>query len=308
MNSAVCTLFEGHYHFGLGALANSLYAHGFRGTIYAGYRGTLPPWAGKSKMQDSYTDFSPAEGLTLRFIPLATKIHLTNYKPDFMLQVWNEHCPDAEALFYFDPDITVKCRWSFYEEWIPKGLAMVEEIATHGMPYNHPIRLRWLSIAKELGIPCQANFSQYFNGGFLGVHQNCKHFLNIWSSIMAAMPRYGINLSLWMPADRTHPFCGTDQDAMNILAMAAEPHLSTIGPEGMDFIPGGFTMSHAVGSPKPWKKNYLLSGLHGIKPSLADKGFWNKASTPIRLYSDHVVLLHQKTMKLASLIGRFYSQ
>lgn len=121
MNSVICTLFEGHYHYGLGALANSLYAKGFRGTIFAGYRGELPPWITNAKMLGDVTEFSPADGLIIRFVRLTEKIHLTNFKPEFMLSLWEKHCPDAESLFYFDPDITVIGRWTFFEEWVGAG-------------------------------------------------------------------------------------------------------------------------------------------------------------------------------------------
>jgi hypothetical protein len=96
MNSAVCTLFEGDYHYGVGALANSLYACGFRGKIYAGYRGPLPPWVAAPKELNGFTEFHEVEGLTLCFIPLTTNIHFANYKPDFMLEVWEKYCPEAE--------------------------------------------------------------------------------------------------------------------------------------------------------------------------------------------------------------------
>src|SRR5437016_5075011 len=142
MTSAICTLFEGNYHFGLGALTNSLYKEGFRGVIYSGYRGPLPPWITEGKTHDGFTDFKAAEGLVMRFIPLTTSAHLTNYKPDFMLEVWNNHCPVSQSLFYFDPDITVKCRWTFFEEWVHAGVALAADVNPI-MPRNHPVRYSW---------------------------------------------------------------------------------------------------------------------------------------------------------------------
>lgn len=306
MTSAICTLFEGDYHFGVGALANSLYRFGYRGTIHVGYRGALPEWMTRTVIAPG-SNHPPLDGLSFCYYPVKTPWHLANYKPDFIKTVFAAS-PEIQAVFYFDPDIVIKCPWSYYEEWVSHGLALVEEVATRGMAYNHPIRRRWLELARQLNLACRPVFSQYFNAGFVGVQRRCEHHMDDWIKIHRRLADDGMDMTSFMPVNRPHPFCGIDQDALNIVAMAAESSLSTIGPEGMDFVPGGFTMSHAVGSPKPWRKNYLLSALRGLKPSSADKAFWENVASPIRMFPDSAILRRSKMIRLASLIGRFYHQ
>ena len=111
-------------------LINSLSAVGFTGTVVCGHRGSIPPWADAAKR---------LEKIEVRFVALTTPAHLTNYKPEFLLKVWNELQPDAEQLFYFDPDIVVRAPWSFFEEWANYGVALVEDVNSP-MPESHPPR------------------------------------------------------------------------------------------------------------------------------------------------------------------------
>lgn len=308
MDAAVCTLFEGKYHLGVGALVNSLYHYGFRGAIWVGYRGELPPWAKNLKICQDYQEFTVAHGCVVRFVLLTTPIHLTNYKPDFMLQLWEHYCPEAEALFYIDPDIVIKCRWSFFEDWVSRGIALCQEIVNAYMPSNHPIRMAWHEFAEAKGYKCHRQLNQYFNGGFVGISKKHQSALVIWQDLLQSLEEVGIELTSFMPGDRSHPFLGTDQDTLNLMAMISEHPLSTIGPEGMDFVPGGFTMSHAVGAPKPWRKQMIYEALKGKSPSLADKGYWQHTQNPIQLYSQQQLLWKQFDLRCGAAIGRFISR
>jgi hypothetical protein len=312
MSSAICTLYEGHYHHGLAALSNSLYNNGFRGAIYVGYRGELPPWALSAVVNPVLNwkggkTISVAEGLNLHFLPVISDYHLTNYKPDFMLQLWESAAQKADNIFYFDPDIVIRCPFSFYEKWINQGVALVHEITANDMTYNNPIRGLWKIIIDENDEKINHQITSYINAGFFGVNKKQIHFIKMYSKfIHLAGNRYKVNLSAFDFTERADPFFAKDQDALNIAAMCTTAPLSEMGPEAMDFIHGGFTMSHATGSPKPWKKNFIISGIKGNPPSLADKAFWNNIDLPIKTFSGSTIKITNLSIKIASFIGRFY--
>lgn len=306
MNSAICTLFEGDYHYGLGALVNSLYRHGFRGVIWAAYRGSLPPWATGLRDAPDYQEFSVGQGCVIRFVPVDTSVHFANYKPRFILDVWERLCPEAEALFYFDPDITIKCRWGFYEEWITHGVAICQEIINSAMPDDHPIRMGWKAFLEQRGYPVRQQVNQYFNSGFLGVTRPHMSILTLWRDIIESLKDMDVDITkFFTPLDRSHLILSPDQDALNIALMTCSHPRSTIGPEGMDLVPGGFTMSHAIGSPKPWRKKMIREALRGKAVGPADKGYWANTQGPIQLYSARTFFWKHVALRASAAIGRF---
>jgi hypothetical protein len=313
MNLAVCTLFEGHYHYGVAALANSLFKHGFKGVIYAGYKGPLPFWSVGSSLDTSrgegISSLKVSQDLTIHFVPVDTEYHLTNYKPLFMLKLWEGLAKEAEGMVYFDPDIVIKCRWHFYETWLSYGIALVHEITSNDMPVSHPIRGEWRKIIAKANRIITHEPNSYINAGFCGILKENFGFLQLWSDmITTAFDHFQTDPARFMTFDRTYPFFSVDQDALNIAAMCTEFPISEIGPEGMDFIHGGWTMSHAVGLPKPWKKHFLASALNAEPPSLAEKAYWLNVQGPVHSHHPLTVRIKQMGILAGSFIGRFYSK
>src|SRR5208283_834119 len=307
MDSVICTLFERDYHYGVGALVNSLYHHGFRGTVYAGYRGVLPPWASAARRQDRYAELSVAPQLLLRFIPLSTTSHLTNYKPDFMLSLWDDYCPQAGAMFYFDPDILLQCRWSFFEEWIRFGVAVCADLNPL-FPADHPRRHAWREYFEPHGVRFIRPQSTAFNAGFVGLSKPHRNFLKTWQRLLQLMePAIG-GMQHWDIGDRSFLFHSTDQDAFDAATMVCEEPLSPAGLEGMDYNHGGgfCFMTHAAGgSVKPWAKKMLLSALRAMPPRRTDKAFFRYADAPIRLYSPLRLGLKKLDLLAGSALGRY---
>lgn len=311
-DSAVCTLFEGHFHKGVAVLINSLYKNGFRGNIYAGYRGELPKWT-EAAVDNSHLEWVGGKtlqlnnDLSIHFLPVTTDFHLTHFKPRFMLDLLEGAAKEMKALAYFDPDIVVLCKWEFYEKWMSFGVAMVHEVVSNDMPSTHPTRMEWLKIMKIMNRLPRREVHSYINAGFCGVSIKNIEFLEVWNQIIEiAINEYEMDAATMITFDRTSAFYAVDQDSFNIAAMCCESPISEMGPEAMDFVGAGWTMSHATGWPKPWKNNFILSALNGNPPSRPHKNYWNNIHKPIRLYNNLYTKIIKLQLLIATSIGRFY--
>jgi hypothetical protein len=307
MNITLCTLFEGNYHFGVAALSNSLIAGGYTGTLWVGYRGALPAWIVDSPSFDRATGtLQVADGLQLRMIELDTPLHFTYYKPTFMREVLERHAPQAGIVGYVDPDIVVKCAWSAFCGWFSEdGISVCEDI-NWSFPARHPKRLLWNRFFAEHGESPRRTLDRYFSAGFIALSRQHLDFLELWRRLCDIVVDYNQGAKKLKAGGAAELFHSTDQDALNFALTVSELPLNTAGPEAMDFAPGGYYLSHAIGSVKPWHGGHIGHALKGRPPSLASKAYYQFANAPIKPYADGDFARRQFSLKIASAIGRVY--
>lgn len=314
----ICTLYEGDFHNGVAALANSLQKSGFRGALLVGYRGELPDWCKPlrdSSINDKLTVRTlEVQSLRIHFTRVDTDYHLTNFKPDFML-IAAELFPAAKSFYYFDPDIVLTTEWSFYQTWIDFGVALCEDINSP-IGKNHPQRMTWRRYFREHGYTLTSRGSSYVNGGFIGLRRDKLDFVEQWKGIQKAMaPAIGglSRSSIGKNStprpeirDPVYAFWKTDQDALNATVESYHEECSIIGKEAMAFKQGDKIMAHAQGRYKPWSKAYVHATFSGRPPSIAEKEYWKHVSQPIPLVSPLKLMLKKLTLGMCSFIGRFY--
>jgi hypothetical protein len=317
MKTAVCTLFEGNYGLGAGVLVNSLARHGFRGIIYAGYRGPLPEWVASLKKSPEVVAGVDAlevcSGVNLCLIPLDTESHLTNHKPAFLLSLWRGVARDTDALLYLDPDIVLNERWSYIEAWLQCGVALCEDVNSP-LHKTHPRREGWRRYYGHRGVVLRAGESSYVNGGAVGTREEDRAFLETWSTMMDLMAEQigGLAAAKVEGGQRfestgfANCFDSSDQDSLNAAVEAYSGELSILGQEAMGLKPGHAVLPHALGSRKPWKCSYLAEAIRGRPPKLVDKVYWANALFPIPVASSAIVHRKQTAILLATAISRFY--
>lgn len=303
-DQVICTLFEGHYHIGVAVLINSIVRGGFQGLFWVGYRGELPPWTAQLKRRDD--GLFEVGGALLGFELLDAKVHFTHFKPEYMNSLIARGIA-RKLLWYIDPDITVRCAWKFFERWVKFGVCLCQEVTMGHMASNHPIRLEWVELARNAGWQQPLRpLERYFNGGFLGLAIENKEFLDVWQAANELANQTGVDQTQFQTGSRANTFQFADQDAMNITAMFTGVPITTLGPEGMGFTTGGFTLFHTVGGKKPWRKKFLRSALAGDPPWNGDKHFLECADGPIWPYTERQLKRLRLDANLGTLIGRLY--
>jgi hypothetical protein len=308
-DEVICTLFEGHYHFGFAVLLNSILRGGFSGLVWAGHRGPLPPWTSQLKAIGPGL-FELPNGAKLQFEAMEPTAHFANYKPDFMLSLIHRGVA-KKLLWYFDPDVTVRCAWKFFPKWASFGISICSDVINGSMLPNNPLRCLWVEAAAKAGWgEPTVQQTRYYNSGMVGLEIKHSGFLERWRDAisLAIHAGEGMDSTSFLAGTREGIFYLLDQDTMNLTIMYGDEPISGIGPEGMGFIAGGFTLYHSVGSPKPWRKEFFRRALRGIPPNNADKHFLECAEGPIHPFRASELKKKWQTVKIANLIGRFYSR
>jgi hypothetical protein len=300
------TIFEKDYHFGAAILLNSLYESGYRGLFVLIHRGIEPHW-----LENAIETFDK-RGIRLSAEKIDSNRHLAQAKPSEALRLIKEH-PACHKIFYFDSDIVVKCGWEFIEKWADFGISLIEENVKRGMSAQHPQRMMWCEWAEAKRYAVLRHPNLYFNSGFFATKTACKGFLRNWEIVLDELQKEGLEIDLngghikkHISKDPLRRFTTWDQDAMNLALMLTDEEYSPMGPEEMDFLPGGRTLSHAVGSHKPWIGKYISRAMCGKSPRACDAHFWKFVGKPINPFHFSSKNINHVSVVIAKLISRFY--
>jgi len=314
MRCAVCTLFEGDYHLGAAVLINSLVRAGFAGTVHAGFRGPLPAWAERQvrALNPGEWEMQVTPEIRLRLITIKSEGHLTNLKPDFLLDVERAVRAETDALLFFDADLAVNIEWSYIEEWLSCGVTLCEDVNSP-LAENHPKRVGWRRFFTDSNLRFRGR--EYANGGFVGLDWKHRRLLEVWRDMLVQIGgalggRDVVGIEGGRRVEKygfANCFNCTDQDALNA-ALEALPEIpvSFLGRQAMGFEAGRLVLPHALSPPKPWQRRYLRDAFAGIPPSAVDKVFWKQAEGALQPFAPGRLESVRRDLALASGIGRFY--
>jgi hypothetical protein len=302
------TLAENKYFYGVAALINSIIKNGtYADKIVVGYRGALPLWLPILTNSKNGKALTLKNGFIIDFVELEGDLHMVHEKPKWFYHLSHVLEPEASEYFFFDSDIILINRMSFFGEWIRQGVAICEDI-NYDMSSNHPIRKQWIELAKYNNYVINDIPSRYYNSGFLGWTKETIPFISDWNNCSKILMEVAGDLKQFRVNDRTNVVLSANQDSLNMAVMITNSGVSTIGPEAMGFNYGLPLMLHPLG-PKPWDINFLINFFKGKPPRHADIEFWkNVNSNELKPYKTLYVKRKIFFIKTFKVLSRFYSK
>jgi len=302
----IITLYEGHYHLGVAALANSIVSADFTGLIIVGYKGELPIWV--NQLQGiSKNLYLLSKNIQIKFILLDVNMHFGYYKPQFLKKTF-EDFPSVKKVYYFDPDIVMLAPWTFISSWVDSGVALCLDNAFPFVHIHHPWRAEWIKLASTIGLNDVNQLSYYINSGFIGLTYSDISLIERWILLTDKYRDFGGNVNIF-EKDAHRAYKG-DQDLLNAaITISPDINLSIIGSEGMGFEYPVYLMAHAVESVKPWKNSFFKNLIiNGSLPSMAAKKYYDNCEKPIKVYSKDQIVLKKFGLKIISFLGRFIAK
>ena len=300
------TLAENDYFLGVAALVNSMIKHGTYGNkIVVGYRGALPSWLPALSPSKNGHSFSLKDNFEVELVLVKGDLHMVHEKPKWFRYLTEVLEPEADEYFFFDSDIIIVNRMSFYGEWVKQGVAICEDV-NYDMGLTHPIRKQWIQICKDNNIAITNQLSRYFNSGFLGWSKATRQFVIEWDERCQIMGKLAGDMKKFRVSDRTATVLSANQDSLNVTAMTTECPISVIGPAAMGFHYGIKLMQHPLG-PKPWKVNFRKEFLLGHPPRVADVKFWEALKDgELKPFSNGYVKRKASWVRFYKFLAKFY--
>lgn len=306
--NVVTTLFENHYEYGVAALLNSLCQADFEGIVCIGYKGKRPFWMNQLKPKNGNANiFKLSEKVDIRFDELIVDMHFGYYKPYYLKQM-AEVYPQAQGCYYFDPDIVVLAKWSYFENWVQSGVALCQDSNYTLLYWNHPWRNKWRTDFSEFDKGIDKTLNVYINSGFIGVSPNNNELINRWITVNEKYSALGYPIHEFDKGEGIHAYKG-DQDVLNAaMTLSSDLNFSIIGKEAMAFDYPVAIMAHAVSGTKPWKRNFIKDACSGNRATVADECFLNVCSTPIQIYSRSELKRKKIQLTFSKIINRVWSK
>ncbi|KPP95362.1 hypothetical protein [Erythrobacter sp. HL-111] len=232
--------------------------------------------------------------------------HLTNYKPRLILEAAGMN-PNADFIFYIDPDIVVQADWEFFEQWSSNCISLFCDPLWHPMLASHPKKLTWKKIAADYGLGSR-DFEGYACAGFIGLPRPYLGFTELWGRLLERLEVSGFLSSDTFHSGRsTDPFMAMDQDVLNLALMASDVPFSLASPENQGIVANGAYIAHAQGTPKPWRGGLIRNAIRlGKRPSYAVRQYWEYVTHPVAVHSFLDLGIAKLNIRFATLISRLF--